>query len=200
MTFEYWTIKSFGKRKPFYPVHLSALDHIQLNCFDKYLVRNINSPIYFHQSTNIFFRILMMLWNAFWCPLKIHKRLDDFNPEKTNKYIIISIKRFWIGELENWWIDVMNKLKMALSADSKKKMFYLYVTSPKYKYLLQMKSKVCNKFIRWFHQSLISESTKHFNEYLLWFLFQLANSEKKQIWTNQIFFSFLTSQTGWENQ
>jgi hypothetical protein len=67
MTFEY-----FGKCKPFYPVHLSALDHIQLQFSDK----------------------------------------------------------------------------MALSADSKKKMFYLYVTSPKYKYLLQMKSKVCNEFIR----------------------------------------------------
>ena len=42
-----------------------------------YLVRDINSPIYFHQSTNIFLTkivvmiILLMLWNAFRCPLKI---------------------------------------------------------------------------------------------------------------------------------
>ena len=54
-----------------------------------YLVRDINSPIYFHGSSNIVLTkfgvmiILMMLWNAFWCPLKIYKWLDDFNPEKT---------------------------------------------------------------------------------------------------------------------
>ena len=42
-----------------------------------YLVRDINSPIYFHQSTNIFLMkfsvmiISMTLWNAYWCPLKI---------------------------------------------------------------------------------------------------------------------------------
>ena len=49
-----------------------------------YLVRDSNSPIHFHQSTNICL--------------------------KTNKWINISIKKSWIGELGYWWIDVTDKI------------------------------------------------------------------------------------------
>jgi hypothetical protein len=42
-----------------------------------YLVRDVNSQIYFYQIMNIFLAkvcfmiIFMMLWNSFWSPLKI---------------------------------------------------------------------------------------------------------------------------------
>jgi hypothetical protein len=43
-----------------------------------------------------------------------------------------------------------------------------------------------------------SESTNFFNEYLLWFLFQLASwEEKKMFWTNKIFFFYFIC-SNWE--
>ena len=54
---------------------ISISVNLQVETF--YLVRDINSPIYFHQSMNTFLVkfgvmiILVMVWNAFWCPLKI---------------------------------------------------------------------------------------------------------------------------------
>ena len=43
-----------------------------------------------------------------------------------------------------------------------------------------------------------SESTNFFNEYLLWFLFQLASwEEKKMFWTNKIFFFYFNC-SNWE--
>ena len=80
-----------------------------------YLVRDINSPFYFHHSTNIVLIkfgvmiILMILWNAFWSDLiKILKNSDDFNPvkkQKINKYFNKKNHGF-----VNWWIDVTNKI------------------------------------------------------------------------------------------
>ena len=56
---------------------LLTVDNELLQYHEYYIVRDINSPIHFHQSTNIFLTkfgvmiILMMLWNAFWCSLEI---------------------------------------------------------------------------------------------------------------------------------
>ena len=41
-----------------------------------------------------------------------------------------------------------------------------------------------------YHQITNSESTNWVSEYLLWFLFQLANWEKKLFWTNKVCFLF----------
>ena len=65
-------VASSFKRKYFENIHLSCKIGGQ-----EYFVHEINSQIYFHPSTNIVLTkfgamiILMMLWNAFWCPLKI---------------------------------------------------------------------------------------------------------------------------------
>ena len=53
---------------------------------------------------------------------------------------------------------------------------------------------ISSKYYRWAHQ-IVSPISNFFNEYFLWFLFQLANWEKTLLWTNEIFFSYCSN---WE--
>ena len=62
-----------------------------------------------------------------------------------------------------------------------------------------------NEFIRWFHQSRIpSVNKKFFDKYLLWFLFQMTNWEKKDsLGRIRSVFSFSNAQTDkicWKNK
>ena len=86
----------------------AELDYFHLS----YLVRDINSPIYFHQSTNMFFN---KLWccnystNAVKCNLMPKQDLKKFglfqSKKKRQMNILIEKNR----GLVNWWIDVTNK-------------------------------------------------------------------------------------------
>jgi hypothetical protein len=82
-----------------------SIVNLQGYFLQKYLVHDINSPIHFHQTRNIFFTnfgvmiISMMLWNAFWSPPQDLEKVVDFNPEKTKSKWICQQKNSWIGEL-----------------------------------------------------------------------------------------------------
>ena len=58
-----WVSFTWQSRNSWFPCHENQ---------NQYLTLDIKSPIYFHQTTNIFLRkicviiFLMMMWNAFW--------------------------------------------------------------------------------------------------------------------------------------
>jgi hypothetical protein len=72
-----------------------------------YLVRDINSPNYFHQSTNIFWRNLVLWLFQWFCEMHFDA------PSRFRKGWMISIQKkisISIKKIVNWWIDVTNKI------------------------------------------------------------------------------------------
>ena len=89
--------------------------------------------------------------------------------------------------LNSWVIEKSNKLH-TIKLNSSYGMFWL---------ISMTLFCSCNELMGSNHQTTNSESTNCFNEYSLWFLFQLANWEKNLFWTYKQFVLFFNC-SNWE--